>query len=148
MINSPKKMRWVSKEAARAKVRPRFLVLFFLNDEKRAKSFILKTASSTKIIYHIPLCLIKPLLGSGHAICLIINDLTPKYPLKIALNRDFRPQKSRLRIMTIIYSWPMKKMKKPVDKLRKRKRKYIPPADHPWRRYNPSLHHNFYLERI
>ena len=30
----------------------------------------------------------------------------------------------------------------------KKKSKYIPPADHPWRRHNPSLHHNCYLERI
>jgi len=30
----------------------------------------------------------------------------------------------------------------------KKKSKYIPPADHPWRRHNPSLHHNSYLERI
>ena len=29
-----------------------------------------------------------------------------------------------------------------------RKGKYIPPADHPWRRYNPALHHNHYLEKI
>jgi len=31
---------------------------------------------------------------------------------------------------------------------RKRKGKYIPPPDHPWRRHNPSLHHNSYLERV
>ncbi len=30
----------------------------------------------------------------------------------------------------------------------KKKSKYIPPADHPWRRHQPSLHHNCYLERI
>ncbi len=30
----------------------------------------------------------------------------------------------------------------------KRKGKYIPPPDHPWRRYNPALHHNHYLEKI
>ena len=35
-----------------------------------------------------------------------------------------------------------KRMKKPGDKPRKRKGKYIPPADHPWRRHQPSLHHN------
>ena len=29
-----------------------------------------------------------------------------------------------------------------------RKDKYIPPPDHPWRRYNPSLHYNSYLEKI
>jgi len=42
------------------------------------------------------------------------------------------------------------------NKLRKLKRslwdtidgKYIPPPDHPWRRYNPALHHNHYLEKI
>jgi hypothetical protein len=30
----------------------------------------------------------------------------------------------------------------------KKKSKYIPPADHPWRRHQPSLYHNSYLERI
>ena len=38
--------------------------------------------------------------------------------------------------------------KEPAPKLVKKKAKYIPPADHPWRRHNPSLHHNCYLERI
>ena len=40
------------------------------------------------------------------------------------------------------------KVKKPVDEPRKRKGKYIPPPDHPWKRHNPSLHHNWYLERV
>ena len=39
-------------------------------------------------------------------------------------------------------------VKKPGDEPVKKKSKYIPPADHPWRRHNPSLHHNSYLERI
>ena len=39
------------------------------------------------------------------------------------------------------------KMKKPVDEPRKKKGKYIPPPDHPWKRRQPSLHHNWYLER-
>jgi hypothetical protein len=30
----------------------------------------------------------------------------------------------------------------------KKKGKYIPPPDHPWKRHNPSLHHNCYLKRI
>jgi hypothetical protein len=29
----------------------------------------------------------------------------------------------------------------------KKKGKYIPPPDHPWKRHNPALHHNCYLER-
>jgi hypothetical protein len=29
----------------------------------------------------------------------------------------------------------------------KKKGKYIPPPDHPWKRHNPSLHHNWHLER-
>ena len=37
--------------------------------------------------------------------------------------------------------------KEPVNN-KKKKGKYIPPADHPWRRHAPSLHHNFYLERV
>jgi len=40
------------------------------------------------------------------------------------------------------------KLKRPVNEPRKRKGKYIPPPDHPWRRHNPSLHHNSYLERV
>lgn len=40
-----------------------------------------------------------------------------------------------------------RQIKKPVND-KKKKRKYIPPADHPWRRYTPSLHHNSYLERV
>ncbi len=40
------------------------------------------------------------------------------------------------------------KVKKLGDEPVKKKSKYIPPADHPWRRHNPSLHHNSYLERI
>ena len=42
----------------------------------------------------------------------------------------------------------LEKAKEPAPELVKKKAKYIPPADHPWRRYNPSLHHNCYLERI
>jgi transposase len=38
--------------------------------------------------------------------------------------------------------------RKEVSEPRKKKGKYIPPADHPWRRWTPSLHHNCYLERI
>jgi hypothetical protein len=38
--------------------------------------------------------------------------------------------------------------KKPVNGSGKKKGKYIPPADHPWRKNNPSLHYNCYLEKI
>ncbi|MFC2169992.1 hypothetical protein ACFLRM_05455 [Acidobacteriota bacterium] len=38
--------------------------------------------------------------------------------------------------------------KEPVNGKAKRKGKYIPPPDHPWKRYNPKLHHNYYLEKI
>jgi len=40
------------------------------------------------------------------------------------------------------------KVKKPDVEPRKRKSKYIPPSDHPWRRHQPSLHYNCYLERV
>jgi len=40
------------------------------------------------------------------------------------------------------------KVKRPVDEPRKRKGKYIPPPDLPWRRHQPSLHHNSYLESV
>ena len=36
----------------------------------------------------------------------------------------------------------------PVVIVVRKKGKYIPPSDHPWRRHNPRLHHNCYLERI
>ncbi len=38
--------------------------------------------------------------------------------------------------------------KDPVNGDGKKKGKYIPPSDHPWRRHNPALHHNSYLKRI
>jgi len=38
--------------------------------------------------------------------------------------------------------------KEPVNGNGKKKGKYIPPPDHPWRRHNPALHHNYYLKRI
>ena len=37
--------------------------------------------------------------------------------------------------------------KEPVNG-KKKKGKYIPPSDHPWRRHQPSLHYNCYLEKI
>ncbi len=40
------------------------------------------------------------------------------------------------------------RVKKPVAEKRKKKGKYIPPPDHPWKRHNPSLHHNSYLEKV
>jgi len=40
------------------------------------------------------------------------------------------------------------KLEKPKSESVKKKSKYIPSADHPWRRHQPSLHHNSYLERI
>jgi hypothetical protein len=30
----------------------------------------------------------------------------------------------------------------------KKKGKYIPPPDHPWKRHDPTLHHNWYLKKI
>ena len=42
----------------------------------------------------------------------------------------------------------VQKVKKPEPKPTKKRVKYIPPADHPWRRQQPSLHHNCYLERV
>ena len=38
--------------------------------------------------------------------------------------------------------------KKSVKANGKKRGKYIPPPDHPWKRHNPSLHHNWYLKRI
>ena len=40
------------------------------------------------------------------------------------------------------------KAKKSPSEAKKKKGKYIPPSDHPWRRYYPSLHHNSYLKRV
>jgi hypothetical protein len=55
-----------------------------------------------------------------------------------------------LKFREIIVPKPVQilKLEKPKSESVKKKSKYIPPADHPWRRHNPSLHHNFYLERI
>ena len=55
-----------------------------------------------------------------------------------------------LKFREIIEQKPAKvaKVKKPVVEPKKKKSKYIPPADHPWRRHQPSLHHNCFLERI
>jgi hypothetical protein len=41
-----------------------------------------------------------------------------------------------------------KSPRRPAPKRTERKGKYIPPANHPWRHRDPSLHHNCYLERI
>lgn len=38
--------------------------------------------------------------------------------------------------------------KEPVNGNGKKKGKYIPTADHPWRRHNPALYHNCYLKKI
>lgn len=40
------------------------------------------------------------------------------------------------------------KAKKPAVEPTKKRAKYIPPPDHPWKRHTPLLHHNWYLERI
>jgi transposase len=40
------------------------------------------------------------------------------------------------------------KVERPKSEPVKKKTKSIPPPDHPWRRHTPSLHHNWYLERI
>ncbi len=40
------------------------------------------------------------------------------------------------------------KAKKPAVEPTKKRAEYIPPPDHPWRRWTPSLHHNSYLKRI
>jgi len=40
------------------------------------------------------------------------------------------------------------KAKKSPSEVRKKKGKYIPPPHHPWKRHNPKLHHNYYLERV
>lgn len=55
-----------------------------------------------------------------------------------------------LKLKEIIVPKPAQilKLEKPKSESVKKKSKYIPPADHPWRRHQPSLHHNSYLERI
>ncbi len=37
--------------------------------------------------------------------------------------------------------------KEPVNGDGNKKGKYIPPSDHPWKRHDPALHHNWYLKR-
>jgi hypothetical protein len=48
-----------------------------------------------------------------------------------------------LEVHEVFEAEPIKtrQIKKPVNE-KKKKGKYIPPADHSWRRYTPSLHHN------
>jgi len=41
-----------------------------------------------------------------------------------------------------------RRKKKEAREPTKKKGKYIPPPDHPWKRHTPSLHHNWYLEKI
>ncbi len=38
--------------------------------------------------------------------------------------------------------------KDPVNGDGKKKGKYIPPPDHPWKKHDPALHHNWNLKRI
>jgi hypothetical protein len=42
----------------------------------------------------------------------------------------------------------VRKEREKVSEPSKKKGKYIPPPDHPWRRNQPSLHYNSYLERV
>jgi hypothetical protein len=43
---------------------------------------------------------------------------------------------------------PLKVVKMADSATVKKKGKYIPPPDHPWRKHDPALHHNYYLKRI
>lgn len=43
---------------------------------------------------------------------------------------------------------PEPKARKVIVTAVKKKPKYIPPSDHPWKKHQPSLHHNRYLEKI
>lgn len=61
---------------------------------------------------------------------------------------DFLWQGRMLDVREVQEAVPVEPKKaKAVAEVR-RKSRYSPPADHPWRRRNPSLHHNSYLERI
>jgi len=55
-----------------------------------------------------------------------------------------------LKFQEVLESKPLKiqQKKEPVKGKVSKKGKYIPPPDHPWRRHNPRLHHNYYLERV
>ena len=88
-------------------------------------------------------------------------DFGPKFASeKLEEREEIKVSKEKLRQIMIakglwrvrrrrkeVHQW-RERVKKPVDEPRKRKGKYIPPPDHPWKRHNPSLHHNSYLERI
>lgn len=41
-----------------------------------------------------------------------------------------------------------KELKRATTKPTEKKGKYIPPPSHPWKKHSPSLHHNYYLERV
>lgn len=66
------------------------------------------------------------------------GEITIKFNGRYLPNREISNQKSI----------QLPKKKEPVVEHKKRRKKYIPPPDHPWRRHQPSLHYNCYLERI
>ena len=61
---------------------------------------------------------------------------------------DFRWQGRPLEVREVEEAPPAKPKKAPVVIVVRRKGKYTPPPDHPWRRRNPGLHYNCYLEKI
>ena len=54
----------------------------------------------------------------------------------------------RLKYREITEKETKRKIKRPENKKTKQKGKYIPPPDHPWRRWDPTLHNNCFLQKI
>lgn len=60
----------------------------------------------------------------------------------------FNDRYLKFKEVTSLKSAKVEKVKKPEAEHTKKRAKYVPPVDHPWRRHQPSLHHNCYLERV
>lgn len=61
---------------------------------------------------------------------------------------DFRWQGRPLKVREVEEAVAPTPEKIPMVIVVRRKGKYTPPSGHPWRRNNPRLHHNCYLEKI
>jgi len=83
-------------------------------------------------------------LYENHRLRKIMSGPNLTEPKQIKFNRRY------LDFHEIFESKPaqVRKSQKMSPDVIKKKGKYIPPPDHPWKRHNPRLHHNYYLERI
>jgi hypothetical protein len=62
--------------------------------------------------------------------------------IQIKFNRRYLPYREAFDLK------PVKPTQAKKSAPAKKKGKYIPPSNHPWKKHNPSLHHNWHLERV